>query len=107
MEFAGMFKDDPWIDDWETTVEEYRRKVNGTRRAMSLYVLDTDTLQLLQDENPTVVARVSKTGRSAGPVSDQGRIHNAKHGLGRGRGRLSQHYNLLIQQAEAAGEDPS
>src|SRR5438876_2320 len=25
---------------------------------MSLYVLDTDTVQLLQDENPTVVARV-------------------------------------------------
>ena len=25
---------------------------------MSLYVLNTDTLQLLQDENPTVVARV-------------------------------------------------
>lgn len=25
---------------------------------MSLYILDTDTLQLLQDENPTVLARV-------------------------------------------------
>jgi hypothetical protein len=26
---------------------------------MSLYVLDTDTLQLFQDEDPNVVARVS------------------------------------------------
>jgi hypothetical protein len=25
---------------------------------MSLYVLDTDTLQLFQDENPTVLGRV-------------------------------------------------
>ncbi len=65
MEFAGMFKDDPWIDDWKRSVEEYRRKVDEDPDcAMSLYVLDTDTLQLLQDENPTVVARVSKTGRN-------------------------------------------
>ena len=26
MEFAGMFKDDPWIDDWRRSVAEYRRK---------------------------------------------------------------------------------
>jgi hypothetical protein len=24
-EFAGMFKDDPWIEDWKRSVEEYRR----------------------------------------------------------------------------------
>jgi hypothetical protein len=23
-EFAGMFKDDPWIDDWVTSMAEYR-----------------------------------------------------------------------------------
>jgi hypothetical protein len=28
MAFAGMFKDDPWIDDWKRAVEEYRRKVD-------------------------------------------------------------------------------
>jgi predicted RNase H-like HicB family nuclease len=28
MEFAGMFKDDPWIEDWKKSVEEYRRKVD-------------------------------------------------------------------------------
>jgi predicted RNase H-like HicB family nuclease len=28
MEFAGMFKGDPWIDDWKQSVEEYRKKVN-------------------------------------------------------------------------------
>jgi hypothetical protein len=27
-EFAGMFKDDPWIDDWKKSVEEYRRQVD-------------------------------------------------------------------------------
>jgi hypothetical protein len=26
MAFAGMHKDDPWIDDWKRSVEEYRRK---------------------------------------------------------------------------------
>src|SRR5262245_46432768 len=26
VEFAGMFKDDPWMDDWKKSVEEYRRK---------------------------------------------------------------------------------
>jgi hypothetical protein len=25
MEFAGMFKDDPWIEDWKRSVEEYRK----------------------------------------------------------------------------------
>jgi hypothetical protein len=27
MEFAGMFKDDPWIDDWKRSMEEYRQQV--------------------------------------------------------------------------------
>jgi hypothetical protein len=26
-EFAGMFKDDPWIDDWKQSIEEYRQQV--------------------------------------------------------------------------------
>jgi len=26
VEFAGIFKDDPWIDDWKRSVAEYRRK---------------------------------------------------------------------------------
>lgn len=28
MEFAGMFKDDPWIEDWKRSIEEYRQKVD-------------------------------------------------------------------------------
>jgi hypothetical protein len=28
MAFAGMFKDDPWIEDWKRAVEEYRGKVD-------------------------------------------------------------------------------
>jgi hypothetical protein len=28
MAFAGMFKDDPWIEDWKRSVEEYRRKID-------------------------------------------------------------------------------
>ena len=28
MEFAGMFKDDPWIEDWKRSVEEYREQVD-------------------------------------------------------------------------------
>jgi hypothetical protein len=27
MEFAGMFKDDPWIKDWKQSMEEYRQQV--------------------------------------------------------------------------------
>jgi hypothetical protein len=27
MSFAGMFKDDPWIDDWEKSMAEYRQQV--------------------------------------------------------------------------------
>jgi hypothetical protein len=27
MEFAGMYKDDPWIDDWVRSMAEYRRQV--------------------------------------------------------------------------------
>jgi len=26
--FAGMFKDDPWIDDWKRSIEEYRKSVD-------------------------------------------------------------------------------
>jgi len=26
-EFAGMFKDDPWIDDWVKSMAEYRQQV--------------------------------------------------------------------------------
>jgi predicted RNase H-like HicB family nuclease len=28
MPFAGMFKDDPWIEDWKQSVEDYRRQVD-------------------------------------------------------------------------------
>jgi hypothetical protein len=28
MAFAGIFKDDPWIDDWKKSIEEYRRQVD-------------------------------------------------------------------------------
>lgn len=28
MEFAGMFKDDPWIGDWKRSIEEYREKID-------------------------------------------------------------------------------
>src|SRR5438477_6912529 len=27
MEFAGMFKDDPWIEDWVQSMAEYRQQV--------------------------------------------------------------------------------
>ncbi len=27
MEFAGMFKDDPWIEDWRKSVEQFRQQV--------------------------------------------------------------------------------
>ena len=27
MEFAGMFKDDPWIDDWVKSMADYRREI--------------------------------------------------------------------------------
>jgi hypothetical protein len=27
MEFAGMFKDDPWIDDWVQSMEDYRKRI--------------------------------------------------------------------------------
>ncbi len=36
---------------------------------MNLYVLDTDTLQLLQEEHPTVAARVRATAPSALAIS--------------------------------------
>ena len=28
MEIVGIYKDDPWIDDWKKSVAEYRRKVD-------------------------------------------------------------------------------
>jgi predicted RNase H-like HicB family nuclease len=28
MEFAGMFKGDPWIEDWKRSVQEYRKSVD-------------------------------------------------------------------------------
>ena len=34
MEFAGMFKDDPWIEDWKQSVEEYRRSVDEDPEAL-------------------------------------------------------------------------
>lgn len=33
MEFAGMFKDDPWIEDWKRSVEEYRKKVDENQES--------------------------------------------------------------------------
>jgi len=27
-EFVGMFRDDPWIEDWKKSVAEYRRKID-------------------------------------------------------------------------------
>ncbi len=26
--FVGMFKDDPWIEDWKKSMAEYRRKID-------------------------------------------------------------------------------
>ena len=34
MEFAGMFKDDPWIEDWKKSIEEYRQKVEDDPDAL-------------------------------------------------------------------------
>jgi|SRR6516165_115813 len=34
MEFAGMFKDDPWIEDWKRSIEEYRQKVEDDPDAL-------------------------------------------------------------------------
>jgi hypothetical protein len=34
MAFAGMFKDDPWIDDWNRSIEEYRKKVDEDPEAL-------------------------------------------------------------------------
>jgi predicted RNase H-like HicB family nuclease len=34
LEFAGMFKDDPWIDDWKRSVEEYRKKIDDDPNAL-------------------------------------------------------------------------
>jgi hypothetical protein len=29
LKFAGMFKDDPWIDDWVQSMAEYRQQVEN------------------------------------------------------------------------------
>jgi predicted RNase H-like HicB family nuclease len=34
MEFAGMFKDDPWIEDWKKSVREYRQQVEDDPEAL-------------------------------------------------------------------------
>jgi len=34
MEFAGMFKGDPWIDDWKRSIEEYRQKIDNDPDAL-------------------------------------------------------------------------
>lgn len=34
MEFAGMFKDDPWIADWKRSVEEYRQQIDNDPDAL-------------------------------------------------------------------------
>jgi hypothetical protein len=34
LEFAGMFKDDPWIDKWKQSVEEYRQRVEDDPDAL-------------------------------------------------------------------------
>ena len=33
-EFAGMFKGDPWIDDWKQSIEEYRQKIDDDPEAL-------------------------------------------------------------------------
>lgn len=34
LEHAGMFKDDPWIDDWKKSVADYRQKVEDDPEAL-------------------------------------------------------------------------
>ena len=54
---AGMFRDDPLFDEWQEAIAEYRRKVDedaGRRLPMTQYILDTDTLSLLQHGHPKV-----------------------------------------------------
>ena len=34
LEFAGMFKDDPWIDEWKQSIEEYRKRVEDDPDAL-------------------------------------------------------------------------
>jgi hypothetical protein len=34
MEFAGMFKGDPWIDDWKRSVDDYRQKAENEPDAL-------------------------------------------------------------------------
>ena len=34
LEFVGMFKGDPWIDDWKRSIEEYRQQVDDDPDAL-------------------------------------------------------------------------
>ncbi len=34
MQFAGMFKDDPWIEDWVQSMAEYRQQVEDDPDAL-------------------------------------------------------------------------
>ena len=34
MEFAGIFKDDPLIEEWKKSIEEYRRKIDNDPDAL-------------------------------------------------------------------------
>jgi hypothetical protein len=34
MEFAGMFRDDPLIEDWKKSIDEYRRKIDDDPDAL-------------------------------------------------------------------------
>lgn len=34
MEFAGMFKADPWIEDWKQSIEDYRQKIEDNPDAL-------------------------------------------------------------------------
>src|SRR5438309_10926866 len=70
---------------------------------MSLYLLDTDTLSLLQESNPTVSIRVNSR-----PVADiavsvitiQEQMRGALHFIGRARTRqqLASAYDRLVHQ---------
>jgi hypothetical protein len=32
--FAGMFMDDPWLEDWKKSMADYRRKINNDPDAL-------------------------------------------------------------------------
>ena len=63
-----MFRDDPQFDEWQEAILQYRRQVDeDAGDVMSLFVLDTDVLSLLQRGHPQVVARCS--ARSPGELA--------------------------------------